>query len=154
MSGRHLGESLHPCRPPLTAASPSKIAALPDGMPFSMRLLLLDLRGKRHTVAAQAPASGLLDLPDAVLLLALRHIFAVEAKEKKAHGDYQLGAVLRKVLAELGIKLLARPSEEEVRTLRERRNWKKLGLFLNARQRRQQYGARAIADEEMEENPV
>jgi hypothetical protein len=81
-------------------------------------------------------------------------VFEAEAKEKKAHSDYQLGPVLRKVLAGMGIKLPARPSEEEVRTLRERRNWKKLGLFLNARQRRQQYGARPAADEELEENPV
>jgi hypothetical protein len=131
-----------------------KIAALPDGMPFSMRLLLLDLRGKRHSLAEQVPASGLLDLPDAVLLLALRRVFAAEAKEKKAHSDYQLGPVLRKVLAQMGIKLPARPSEEEVRTLRERRNWKKLGLFPNARERRQQYGARPVAGEELEENPV
>jgi hypothetical protein len=131
-----------------------KIAALPDGMPFSMRLLLLDLRGRRHTVAAQAPASGLLDLPDAVLLLALRRVFAAEAREKQAHGDYQLGPVLWEVLAEMGITLPARPSEEEVRTVRERRNWKKLGLFLNARQRRLQYGAGPAADEELEENPV
>jgi hypothetical protein len=131
-----------------------KIAALPDGMPFSMRLLLLDLRGRRHSLLTQAPASGLLDLPDAVLLLALRRVFAAEAKEKQAHGDYQLGPVLRKVLAEMGIRLSARPSEEEVRTLRERRNWKKLGLFLNARRRGQQYGAQPAADEELEENPV
>jgi hypothetical protein len=131
-----------------------KIAALPDGMPFSMRLLLLDLRGKRQTHSPQATASGFLDLPDAVLLLALRRAFAAEAKEKKAHSDYHLGPVLRTILAEMGITLSARPSEEEVRTLRERRNWKKLGLFLNARQRQRLYGRRATVGEELEENLV
>jgi hypothetical protein len=108
----------------------SKIAALPDGLPFSLRLLLLDRRGKRNR-----RRDPFLDLPDALLLLAVRRALALERQAARVHSDYEFGPLLRKALAELGVALASAPSEEQVRTLRERRAWQRLGLFPNARSR-------------------
>jgi hypothetical protein len=108
----------------------SKIAALPDGLPFSLRLLLLDRRGKR-----ERRRDPFLDLPDALLLLAVRRALVLERQAGCVHSDYQLGPLLRKALVELGVSLAAAPTEEQVRTLRERRAWQRLQLLPNARAR-------------------
>src|SRR5262249_4310520 len=92
----------------------AKVAALPDGTPFSLPLLLRDQRGKR----GGRSRSGFLELPDALLLLAVRTALAVEAAERCARSDYEIGPLLRKVLAEMGVALKSAPTEEEVRTLR------------------------------------
>src|SRR5262249_59020735 len=74
----------------------SKIAALPDGLPFSLRLLLLDRRGKR-----QPRRDPFLDLPDVLLLLAGRRALALERHGGRVHSDYEFCPVLRKALREL-----------------------------------------------------
>ena len=113
-----------------------KFAALPDGTPFSLRLLLRDQRGKR---ARASRVSGLLEVPDPLLLMAVRRVLLLEQNERRARGDYDIGPELRVALADLGFPLKSVPTEEEVRTLRERRFWKKLGLFPKASIRQQGY---------------
>src|SRR5262249_6918254 len=108
----------------------SKIAALPDGLPFSLRLLLLDRRGKR-----QLRRDPFLDLPDPLLLLAVRRALALERETGRMHSDYEFGPLLRRALGELGVPLPSAPTEEQMRTLRERRAWQRLRLFPNARAR-------------------
>ncbi len=115
----------------------AKFAALPDGTAFSLRLLLRDQRGKRG--GAASGGSGLLTVPDPLLLLAVRNAFAVEAGEKRARSDYEIGPLLHQTLLELGVALTSAPTEEEVRTVRERRQWKKLGLFPKAAARQKGY---------------
>jgi hypothetical protein len=117
----------------------AKFAALPDGTPFSLRLLLRDQRGKKPR---RTPArSGFLELPDALLLLAVRRALAHEARDSRARSDYDIGTLLRRALEELGVTLPAAPTEEEVRTLRERRTWKALELFPKAARRQRGYDA-------------
>jgi hypothetical protein len=119
----------------------AKFAVLPDGTPFSLRLLLRDLRGRRRS--RDSSPSGILELPEALVLLAVRRVLAREAEEKQARSDYEIGPQLRRALEEMGIRLKSAPSEEEVRTLRERRAWKRLGLLPKAAQRRRGYAAEA-----------
>ena len=115
----------------------AKFAALPDGTPFSLRLLLRDQRGKR--TRRKGRTSGLLVVPDPLLLIAVRKVLEIEAEQKKARTDYEIGPLLHRSLAEMGVGLTSVPSEEEVRTLRERRAWRALALFPKAAARQRSY---------------
>jgi hypothetical protein len=115
----------------------AKFAALPDGTPFSLRLLLRDQRGKR--ARSSSWASGLLETPDSLLLMAVQRVLRLEESEGKARSDYEIGPELHRALRDLGVALKSVPTEEEVRTLRERRLWKGLDLFPKASSRQQRY---------------
>jgi hypothetical protein len=117
-----------------------KFAALPDGLPFSLRLLLTDQRGRKQPEeeSAQQKADAVfLALPEAVLLLAVRKTLRRE-DPAQVWSDYDIGPELRKTLEEMGLSLDRAPSEEAVRTLRERWARARLPLFPNAPQRRRQ----------------
>jgi hypothetical protein len=102
----------------------NKFAALPDGTPFGLRLLLLDRRGTEGS-------EHLFDrLPDAVKLLALRRALQREQQAGKAVDDYEFGGEIQKALAELlGMEVheVDRPTEDQVRR-RLRDNFKRRGL--------------------------
>jgi hypothetical protein len=113
----------------------AKFAALPDGTPFSLRLLLLDKRGRERS-------DTFFDrLPDAVKFLALRKALLRERQEGQAVSDYDFCTSIQKALEELlGFKV-ERPTEDQVRR-RLRDNFKRRGLahvFPNQRERQQAY---------------
>jgi hypothetical protein len=95
----------------------AKFAALPDGLPFSLRLLLSDARGR----PPEEDGDGLfLQLPEPVLLLALRRTLALERRQAQSWSDYEVGKQIRTVLEGMGIALPTAPTDEAMRTLRER----------------------------------
>jgi hypothetical protein len=112
----------------------AKFAALPDGLPFSLRLLLADGRGARAKRDADA---AFLALPEAVLLLGLRRTLAAEEREGQHWDDAGIGPPLRAALAELGVTLPMAPSARAVQRLRER--WG-AEVFPNVWERKRQQG--------------
>jgi hypothetical protein len=112
-----------------------KFAALPDGTPFSLRLLLLDQRGRER-------GGHFFDhLPDAVKLLALRRALHRERTRGEAVSDNNFRELLQEALEELLGTPVPRPTEDQVRR-RLRDNFKRKGLgdvFPNQSARQQQY---------------
>jgi hypothetical protein len=125
-----------------------KFALSHDGVPFCVGLLLRDDRGRRKTGKASKSASGLLELPDPVILVGLQRALDSERREGQAEEDSKFGKRLLTELGEMGLKCLGDTiTDEEVRTLRDRLNrlWKRLGergrkLFPNKMERQRKYG--------------
>lgn len=127
----------------------NKFAALPDGTPFSLRLLLLDQRGR------PSDSNDYFDqLPDAVKLLALRRALQSERRRKVAVSDLEFCGNIQDALEELLGAEIPMPSEDRVRRgLRD--NFKRKGLgnpFPNQRDRQRTYdqpvSASLLPDEE------
>ena len=132
----------------------NKIAALPDGTPFALGLLLGDDRGRKGGGGA-AGRSGLADVPDAMKLLGLRRALKAEQKTGTAQDDAAFGRTLREALASLGIPLRSNPTDAELTDLRERFNdtrrkgkIRRFRLFPNRRERQRRYDAEEIGYDE------
>ena len=118
----------------------NKFAALPDGTPFGIRLLLLDERGRKA-----ANPNPLQQLPAAVKLEVLRRALEAEAHEGKADTDNAFRDRLQEALRSLGIDQ-AKPTEKHVQDFRQYLKRNDLGhLFPNAPERQRAYD-RATAD--------
>jgi hypothetical protein len=119
----------------------SKFAALPDGTPFSLRLLLLDERGRER-------GNHFFDqLPDTIKLLALRRALRGERQKGVAVSDLQFRGTIQQALEELLGMEVDRPTEDQVRR-RLRDNFKRKGLghlFPNQAARQQAYDRMASA---------
>jgi hypothetical protein len=113
----------------------NKFAALPDGTPFSLRLLLLDQRGR------EASDHFFDQLPEAVKLLALRRALQQERAKGIAVSDNAFRDDLQRALEELLGTPVPKPTEDHVRRrLRDHYNRKGLGdLFPNQRERQREY---------------
>jgi hypothetical protein len=126
-----------------------KFAALPDGTPFSLRLLLLDKRGRKG-------GEGYFDrLPDAVRLLALRKALARERQQGRAVEDHDFCPSIQKALEELLGFRIERPTDDQVRR-RLRDNFKRRGLappFRNKTERQQSYNEEAARSKAPEQQP-
>jgi hypothetical protein len=120
-----------------------KFAVLPDGMPFSLRLLLEDGQGKSKADPTAAVA-GFNRLPYAIQLQALRAALADEARTGKAESDKKFAARLLGALTKMGIRLDLRETllVKHVTDLRRKLEYHGLGhLFLNRLQRQRCYDA-------------
>jgi hypothetical protein len=113
----------------------NKFAALPDGTPFSIRLLLLDQRGRER-------GEHFFDqLPDAVKLLALRQALRRERERGVAVSDNDFRDEIQHALTELLGADVQKPTEDQVRR-RLRDNFKRKGLgdlFPNQTSRQREY---------------
>jgi hypothetical protein len=120
-----------------------KFAALPDGTPFSLRLLLMDKRGRER-------GDHFFDrLPEAVRLLALRKALAWERKKWSAVSDNEFRDEIQKALEELLGVPVPKPTEDHVRR-RLRDNFVRRGLahvFPNQRARQRAYEQEAQQQE-------
>lgn len=116
-----------------------KLALLPDGMPFSLRLLVkgaAPAQRSRDPEMAQHPFGS---LPEAVKLLALRRALAREANERQARSDEDFRALLGQALTELGLDM-PRPFWKHVEMLRSGLTRRGLpDVFPNARVRQRRY---------------
>jgi hypothetical protein len=113
----------------------NKFAALPDGTPFSIRLLLLDERGRPG-------GDTFFDrLPDAVRLLALRRALGRERATGVAVSDNEIRAEIQQALEELLGAEVPKPTVNQVRRqLRDHFRRNRLGdLFPNQTSRQQKY---------------
>jgi hypothetical protein len=112
-----------------------KFAALPDGLPFSLRLLLEDGQGKRK---AAGPSFN--QIPYALQLRALRQALARERQEGAYRTDAEFAGLLAEVLGSMGIALDARTGEvgrEHIVGLRQKLEYHGVGgLFPNRSERR------------------
>jgi hypothetical protein len=120
----------------------AKFVALPDGTPFSIRLLLLDKRGQTST-----EDSFFDELPDAIKLLALRKTLAREAATRVAVSDNDFRTEIQTTLKELLGTRVPKPTEDQVRR-RLRDNFKRKGLenlFPNQKERQREYDEDADA---------
>jgi hypothetical protein len=118
----------------------NKFAALPDGTPFSIRLLLLDERGKKKSGGDGGFFSR---FPKALTYLALQRALQRECVKEEAVSDYEFGRSLRDALEELLGTDLPMPGEEDIQRLRE--GLKRNGLghrFRNRAERQRQYDSR------------
>jgi hypothetical protein len=117
-----------------------KFAALPDGLPFSLRLLLKDLRGRKPNTRERDPQKAadarFLALPESLLLLAVRRTLDRERRLNQVWSDYDLGPQLRTTLQTLGVHLERAPGEKTVGRLRARWVRGGLSLFPKASERR------------------
>jgi hypothetical protein len=116
-----------------------KFATLPDGLPFSLRLLLVDGQGKKKNASGEPSFN---DLPDALQLRALRAALAREKQEGQAKSDSQFAGLLADVLRGMGIDLDQRTglTAAHLRNLRDRFNYHNLeGLFPNRYDRQRAY---------------
>jgi hypothetical protein len=119
----------------------NKFAALPDGTPFGIRLLLLDERGRK----AENP-NPLQQLPAAVKLEVLRRALEAEAQAGKADTDNAFRDRLQEALRSLGIDQ-AKPTEKHVQDFRQYLKRNDLGhLFPNAQERQRAYERSASLD--------
>jgi hypothetical protein len=102
----------------------SKFMLLPDGMPVTLRLLFKDGRG-----SAKKDGTSLWDLPDSMLLNAVRATLTREAIAGVAEEDANLAFEIESSLKEMmGFDVLSKPStQNEVRRIREK--LKKHGFF-------------------------
>jgi hypothetical protein len=121
-----------------------KFAALPDGLPFSLRLLLKDLRGRKPSPKERDPQKAadarFLALPESVLLLSVRRTLDRERQFDQEWSDYDLGPQLQTTLQSLGVHLERAPGEKAVGRLRARWVRHGLSLFPNAPERRRARG--------------
>jgi hypothetical protein len=116
-----------------------KFALLPDGLAFSLRVLLRDRRGKRRS--APAPGATFRDLPEALQLQALRAALAAEEAVGQADDDEQFRERLHQALKEMNVPL-RKPSYDDVIALRKELKRAGLGeLFPNAYARQRKYNA-------------
>jgi hypothetical protein len=116
-----------------------KFAALPDGTPFSLRLLLQDNRGKNKG-AEPAAANPLDPLPLSIKLLALRRVFALERQQGSAYSDFDFCPEYQKALEQLIETPIDMPDRSHVRRFRELLVRRHAGhLFPNAKERDKQY---------------
>lgn len=126
----------------------NKFAALPDGTPFSIRLLLLDQRGRER-------GEHFFDqLPDAVKLLALRRALQRERERGTAVSDNDFRDEIQHALQELLGTDVPKPTEDQVRR-RLRDNFKRKGLgdlFPNQTSRQREYDRLAAASVRREES--
>lgn len=119
----------------------NKFVALPDGTPFSLRLLLLDKRGRQR-------GEDVFDrLPDAIKLLALRRALRSEEQTRVAVSDLEFCGTIQQAIEELLGMEIPRPAEEPVRRqLRDNFKRKRLGnLFPNRDDRQRAYNQRTPA---------
>jgi hypothetical protein len=117
----------------------NKFAALPDGTPFSIRLLLLDERGKNKS---GKDGGYFARLPRAVTFLALERALQREERVEKpeAVSDYAFCPSLRDELEKLLGAEQELPGEEDVQRLREWLTRNGLGdRFPNQRERKRKY---------------
>jgi hypothetical protein len=143
----------------------NKFAALPDGTPFSLRLLLLDERGRKSgendvealfdvtdnagTVSrTESYANTVLNaLPDALKLLVLRRALALEEETGKADDDAEFCRYVQKAFKEVIGAKVKMPDQRQVQRLRS--DWlKRNGLghhFPNRRERQRKYDEKAAA---------
>jgi hypothetical protein len=117
-----------------------KLALLPDGTPFTIRLLLKGSQSGRRSRANPDLANHPFGrLPEAVKLLALRRALRQEQLESQARTDEEFRALLGNALLELGLPM-KRPYWKHVEMLRSSLKRKGLGdIFPNAPQRQAQY---------------
>jgi hypothetical protein len=117
-----------------------KLALLPDGTPFSIRLLLKGSQSGRRSQANPDLANHPFGrLPEAVKLLALRRALRQEKLEGQARNDEEFRALLGNALLELGLPM-KRPFWKHVEMLRSSLKRKGLGeIFPNAAERQKQY---------------
>ena len=119
-----------------------KFAALPDGTPFSIRLLLLDARGRRP---ADPHPFDL--LPMAVKLQALRRILDAEQRAGQAFDYDRFRAEFQTALDDLGIAI-DRPTWKHVKNLLENLATNGLGeAFPPKEERQRRYDAASAAVE-------
>jgi hypothetical protein len=113
----------------------TKFVALPDGTPFSLRLLLLDQRGRERS-------DHFFDqVPDAVKLLALRRALQVERAEGAAVSDNEFRDKMQQALEGLLGASVPKPTEDQIRR-RLRDNFARKGLrdvFPNQKVRQRDY---------------
>jgi hypothetical protein len=125
-----------------------KFAALPDGTPFSLRLLLQDQRG-RHRAGNDNPSADVhpLDvLPLSIKLLALRRALATERELGRAHTDGDFCAVYQKAVEQtIGASIEMPEEEAHVTHFREYLERRGLHIFPNRAEREKQYRAAAGA---------
>jgi hypothetical protein len=120
-----------------------KFAALPDGMPFSLGLLVRDGRGRRKENSHPFDR-----LPEAIKFLGIRQALAAEAVQRTACDDNTFRSQLRDALASLGL-VVDKPTEDHVVRFRETLKRHDLGhLFPNARARQKEYDNRPSRKEE------
>lgn len=115
-----------------------KLALLPDGLAFSLRLLLKATTAQRSKDPDMA-SHPFGSLPEVVKLLALKRALALEAAEGQARTDEEFRALLGQALTELGLDM-PRPYWKHVEMLRS--NLTRRGLpdvFPNSRRRQQIY---------------
>jgi hypothetical protein len=121
-----------------------KFAALPDGTPFSLRLLLQDQRG-RHRAEEDSPSADVhpLDvLPLSIKLLALRRALAAEREIGRAHTDGDFCAVYQKAVEQtIGAPIDMPDEEAHVTHFREYLERRGLHIFPNRTEREKQYRA-------------
>jgi hypothetical protein len=122
-----------------------KFAMLPDGLPFSIRLLLEDGRGTKRKDSAQS-ARTFPQLPDAVQLQVLRYALELERSRGEALPNFSRRAAavtFRDLLYEALKKLklaVDKPTEQHVKNLKERLDMNGLGtLFPNVQTRQESY---------------
>jgi hypothetical protein len=127
-----------------------KFAALPDGLPFSLRLLLVDGQGRRELPEERADWSfG--DLPEALQLWALRRALELEAQGDKPRAltDEKFAGLLDQALKENGINLDRRSglTSNHVLNLRNKLKYNGLDhLSLNRKERQQLYDRQPEAE--------
>ena len=118
-----------------------KFAALPDGTPFSLRLLLLDKRGKKKDDAAAWSI-----LPWAIKLEALGRILAEEAAEGQACDDDAFRGKMQSKLKEMKVDV-PKPTWDDVKNLRELLKRNGLGhVFPNARERQRSHDKSTVEE--------
>jgi hypothetical protein len=126
-----------------------KFALLPDGLPFSLRLLLQDGRGKRPEATSTFPSFN--RLPDAVQLQVLERAKQLEQAAGAAVEDDKFRDYLFQALQELRLPV-EKPHYQHVTGLREKLRHHGLEhLFPNAKTRQESYARApaAAADEEV-----
>src|SRR5262249_4649961 len=129
-----------------------KFAALPDGLPFSIRLLLEDGQGRRKAEGAFASRT-FNQLPAALQLQALPLALQREAEARPAKDDDGLADLLVAALKGLGLEV-DNPAYRHVIGLREKLKYHGLGhLFPNAATRQERYGCSPPSPAATEELP-
>ena len=117
-----------------------KFAALPDGLPFSLRWLLKDGRGQK---GSSHPFD---QLPLGVKLLALRRVLRAEEEAKQATKDDGLREPICDALAQMGIPIEKKPTWRHITRLREALKRHGLGhLFPQQKDRQKDYANSSAA---------
>jgi hypothetical protein len=116
-----------------------KLALLPDGVPFSIRLLLEGSKRGRRSANEDLANHPFGRLPESIKLLALRRALQREREQGRAHSDEEFRGLLGEALKEMGIPV-PRPYWKHVEMLRSSLKRKGLAdVFPNAVQRQACY---------------